>query len=76
MDIVVTFLRDVDNGGNKTQPASIAKQLENFIREAQSSLHIAIYDFRLTQQELSDPVITAIKDRSDAGVEGHSWRSR
>jgi phosphatidylserine/phosphatidylglycerophosphate/cardiolipin synthase-like enzyme len=66
--IDVTFLRDLDNGGHKEQPQQVASQLTKFINGAKSSLHIAIYDFRLTSSELSTPVIKALKNKAEAGV--------
>lgn len=68
MAIDVTFLRDLDNGGQKDQPIKIANALAEFIRAAKVSLHIAIYDFRLTDPQLADPVINALKERANAGV--------
>jgi phosphatidylserine/phosphatidylglycerophosphate/cardiolipin synthase-like enzyme len=68
MAIDVTFLRDLDNGGQKDQPIQIATALAEFISAAKVSLHIAIYDFRLTDPQLADPVINALKERADAGV--------
>jgi len=69
MKIDVTFLRDLDNGGQQEQPSKVASQLAKFVNAAKSSLHIAIYDFRLQKQELLDPVIEALKGRADAGIE-------
>jgi phosphatidylserine/phosphatidylglycerophosphate/cardiolipin synthase-like enzyme len=69
MPINVTFLRDLDNGGSAAQPAQVATQLAEFISAAKSSLHIAIYDFRLKQPQLADPVINALNDRAEVGVE-------
>ncbi len=69
MNIDVTFLRDLDNGGKKDQSSKVANQLVKFVNSAKSSLHIAIYDFRLKEQELFDAVINALKGRADAGIE-------
>ncbi len=69
MPLDVTFLRDLDNGGQQKQPSQIASKLAKFINDAKSSLHIAIYDFRLQQPELLAPVIEALKGRADAGIE-------
>ncbi|MEH2103468.1 MAG: phosphatidylserine/phosphatidylglycerophosphate/cardiolipin synthase family protein [Nostoc sp.] len=63
-----TFLTDVNHGGNKGQPQKIAEQLAEFIDEAKSNLHIAIYDFRLTESTLAEPVITALKNKAQTGV--------
>ena len=68
MAINVTFLRDLDYGGHKNQPLQIATLLAEFISAAKVSLHIAIYDFRLSNPKLSEPVISALKERADAGV--------
>ncbi len=68
MKIDVTFLRDLDNGGHKEQPQQVASQLTKFINAAKSSLHVSIYDFRLTKPELSNPVIEALKNKADSGV--------
>jgi phosphatidylserine/phosphatidylglycerophosphate/cardiolipin synthase-like enzyme len=68
MAITITFLKDLDNGGPKGQPATIANFLAEFISKAKVSLHIAIYDFRLSNPKLSDPVISALKERAKAGV--------
>jgi hypothetical protein len=43
--IKITFLRDCDNGGDKSQPAAISKRTTDFISQATRSIHIAIYDF-------------------------------
>ena len=68
MAINVTFLRDLDNGGQKDQPIEIATLLAAFIRKAKVSVHIAIYDFRLSDPKLADLVINALTERADAGV--------
>jgi phosphatidylserine/phosphatidylglycerophosphate/cardiolipin synthase-like enzyme len=65
--IQVTFLRDIDNGGDKKQPGAIAHQFVEFVNGAKSSIHIAIYDFRLTPA-LGDAIITALKQKAEAGV--------
>lgn len=65
MAIEVTFLKDGEAG----QAVKVATQLANFINAAQHSLHIAIYDFRLSQPELSTLVTKALTDRADSGVE-------
>jgi phosphatidylserine/phosphatidylglycerophosphate/cardiolipin synthase-like enzyme len=63
-----TFLTDVNHGGKKGQPLLIAEQLAEFIDGAKSNLHIAIYDFRLTESTLAEPVITALKNKAQAGI--------
>jgi phosphatidylserine/phosphatidylglycerophosphate/cardiolipin synthase-like enzyme len=61
--ITVTFL---EQGGQ--QPLEVAALLADFFRAARSSLHLAIYDFRLSDP-LAVPVIEALQDRVAAGVE-------
>jgi phosphatidylserine/phosphatidylglycerophosphate/cardiolipin synthase-like enzyme len=68
MAIDLTFLRDIENGGRQEQPLEIATLLAEFISAAKVSLHIAIYDFRLTDPNLSDPVINALLERAKAGI--------
>src|SRR5262245_36334692 len=63
MAIDVTFLEE----GAQT-PAQIAAQLAEFIAAARISLHIAIYDFRLSDP-VAEPVVRALRDRAAAGVE-------
>ncbi len=65
MGIDVTFLKE----GQKGQALQTATQLAEFIKAAKSSLHIAIYDFRLKDPKLSDLVLTALNDKAAAGVE-------
>ncbi|HEY3290200.1 MAG TPA: phosphatidylserine/phosphatidylglycerophosphate/cardiolipin synthase family protein [Anaerolineae bacterium] len=70
MSIDVTFLRDTENGGDVSQPLKIAQQLAAFISAAQTSLHMAIYDFRIHEDGPLYPVVMgAIKERAQAGVE-------
>jgi phosphatidylserine/phosphatidylglycerophosphate/cardiolipin synthase-like enzyme len=70
MSIDVTFLRDVQNGGQPDQPVQIARKLAAFISATQSNLHIAIYDFRLKEgSQLFEIVMGALKERAQAGVE-------
>ncbi|MGB8644930.1 MAG: phospholipase D-like domain-containing protein [Anaerolineae bacterium] len=69
MNITATFLYDVEHGGPADQPQRIAMQLAEFIRSAQSSLHLAIYDFRLDPAKPAyGPIVTALKERAAAGV--------
>lgn len=63
MAIEVTFL---EQGGQP--PAQIAALLAEFIAAARSTLHIAVYDFRLSDA-LAAPVVQALRDRAAAGVE-------
>jgi phosphatidylserine/phosphatidylglycerophosphate/cardiolipin synthase-like enzyme len=63
MAIDVTFL---EQGG---QPAGqIAALLADFIGAARSTLHVAIYDFRLSDP-VAEPVVQALRERAAAGVE-------
>ncbi len=64
MPIETTFLTQGASG----QGQKMAQTLAQFISGAQKSLHIAIYDFRLSDG-LREPVINAIKERANAGVE-------
>jgi phosphatidylserine/phosphatidylglycerophosphate/cardiolipin synthase-like enzyme len=64
----ITFLRDTRCGGDAGQPQQIAQQLLAFIQGAQKSLHIAIYDFRLSPA-LGNPIVQALSARAAAGVE-------
>jgi phosphatidylserine/phosphatidylglycerophosphate/cardiolipin synthase-like enzyme len=63
MAIDVTFL---EQGG---QPAAqIAAQLADFIGAACATLHLAVYDFRLSDP-VAGPVVRALRERAAAGVE-------
>src|SRR5439155_6524647 len=53
---------------NKQPPAAVAQLLAEFIAAARTSLHLAIYDFRLSDA-LAAPVVQALSDRAAAGVE-------
>jgi phosphatidylserine/phosphatidylglycerophosphate/cardiolipin synthase-like enzyme len=66
--IDTTFLRDVSNGGDKGQPGMIAKQIADFVGGARSSIHISIYDFRLSQ-ELGSQLIDKLIGQANAGLE-------
>jgi phosphatidylserine/phosphatidylglycerophosphate/cardiolipin synthase-like enzyme len=63
MPIAVTFLEQ-----NKQQPTAVAQLLAEFIAAARTSLHLAIYDFRLGDA-LAGPVVQSLRDRAAAGVE-------
>jgi phosphatidylserine/phosphatidylglycerophosphate/cardiolipin synthase-like enzyme len=63
MPITATFL---EQGGQ--QPSEVATLLAAFFRAARSTLHLAIYDFRLSDS-LAAPVVDALRDRVSAGVE-------
>jgi phosphatidylserine/phosphatidylglycerophosphate/cardiolipin synthase-like enzyme len=67
-DIQVTFLRDTQHGGGSTQPKVIAGQLADFVKKANSSIHIAIYDFRLSDK-LGDELVASLIERADRGVD-------
>jgi len=64
MPIETLFLTQGASG----QADKVAQALAEFISGAQKSLHIAIYDFRLSDK-LTVPVLDAIRDRAKAGVE-------
>jgi phosphatidylserine/phosphatidylglycerophosphate/cardiolipin synthase-like enzyme len=63
MPITTTFL---EQGGQ--QPAAIAALLAEYLAAAKKTLHLAIYDFRLSDA-VAAPIIKALRDRADAGVE-------
>src|SRR6202030_748146 len=63
MGINVTFLEQ-----DKQTPAQVAVQLADFLNAAKSSLHIAIYDFRLGDA-VASPVMQALQGRAAAGVD-------
>lgn len=64
----ITLLRDTANGGQTAQPSRIAAQLATFIGAARTSVHIAIYDFRLGDA-LAKPVVSALTDAAANGVD-------
>jgi phosphatidylserine/phosphatidylglycerophosphate/cardiolipin synthase-like enzyme len=61
--IAVTFLEQ-----DRQQPAEVAALLADFLSAARSSLHIAIYDLRLSDA-VAAPVVKALRERAAAGVE-------
>ncbi len=63
MAIQVTFLEQ-----GKQEPAEIAAQLADFLSAAKTSLHVAIYDFRLSDS-VAAPGVRALQDRAAAGVD-------
>jgi phosphatidylserine/phosphatidylglycerophosphate/cardiolipin synthase-like enzyme len=65
MGVKATFLEQ-----GKQDPATIAGLLAEFLAAARSSIHIAIYDFRLSDR-LAPPVVKVLRDRAAAGVEVH-----
>ncbi|MBB5895401.1 phosphatidylserine/phosphatidylglycerophosphate/cardiolipin synthase family protein [Kutzneria kofuensis] len=64
----ITLLRDTGHGGQAAQPSRIAAQLATFIAGARTSVHIAIYDFRLGDA-LAKPVVSALRDAAAGGVD-------
>ena len=65
----LTFLRDLHHGGRQNQPTQMAGRLARFVGRARRSVHIAIYDFRLDAPELAGPVVTALREAADRGVQ-------
>ncbi len=63
----VTFLRDTRSGGDPGQPASVAAALGDFISAATSTVDVAIYDFRLSE-DLGSPVVEALVSSAAKGV--------
>ena len=63
MPIDVTFL---EQGGQP--PERVAVLLGDFLAAARVSLHVAVYDFRLTGA-VAAPVVEALRDRAAAGVD-------
>jgi phosphatidylserine/phosphatidylglycerophosphate/cardiolipin synthase-like enzyme len=63
MGIEVTFLEQ-----DRQQPVEVAALLADFVSGAQSTLHLAIYDFRLGEAT-AVPVLRALRDRAAAGVD-------
>jgi phosphatidylserine/phosphatidylglycerophosphate/cardiolipin synthase-like enzyme len=67
-DIEITLLRDTENGGIAAQPQEIATLLADFVAAATTSLDVAIYDFRLEDAALVQPVVEAFKQAAAKGV--------
>jgi phosphatidylserine/phosphatidylglycerophosphate/cardiolipin synthase-like enzyme len=63
MGFTVTFLEEQGQ-----PPVDVAAALADFLAAARTSLHLAIYDCRLSDA-LAAPVLTALRDRAAAGVE-------
>src|SRR5207248_2836684 len=63
MTIAVTFLEQ-----GKQTPTQVAAQLAEFLEAARTSLHLALYDFRLGDA-VAAPVVEALRRRAAAGVE-------
>jgi phosphatidylserine/phosphatidylglycerophosphate/cardiolipin synthase-like enzyme len=53
---------------NGQQASDMATLLANFISAAQSTLHLAIYDFRLGDS-VAEPIVQALHQRAAAGVD-------
>jgi phosphatidylserine/phosphatidylglycerophosphate/cardiolipin synthase-like enzyme len=66
--ISTVFLRDTQHGGEQTQLASIAADLAGFIIGAQTSVDVAIYDFRLAEPDTADLIVAALANAADRGV--------
>ena len=66
--IETLFLRDINHGGSKRQPATVARRLAEFVGEAASTLDIAIYDFRLGSSSLAKSVVGALSNAAERGV--------
>jgi len=62
MAVEVTFLEE-----GKQDPPAVAARLAEFIKAARQSLHMAIYDFHLSDC-VASPIIAALLDRAAAGV--------
>jgi phosphatidylserine/phosphatidylglycerophosphate/cardiolipin synthase-like enzyme len=64
----ITLLRDTRHGGAADQPQAVAGQLVEFVRAARSSIHVAIYDFRLVDG-LGDELVATLKDLARRGLD-------
>jgi phosphatidylserine/phosphatidylglycerophosphate/cardiolipin synthase-like enzyme len=70
MSIQAILLHDIEHGGEFSQPDLVVNQLVDFIRVAQHSLHLAIYDFRLNpSKKYYALLINALRQRAQAGVD-------
>src|ERR1700731_2762937 len=63
MPTAVTFLEQ-----SAQTPDQIAALLADFLAAARSTLHLAIYDFRLSDR-LAAPIVKALRDCAARGVE-------
>jgi len=63
VSIDVTFLEE-----GAQSAGQIAALLADFLSAARSSLHLAVYDFRLSDA-VAEPVVRVLRDRAAAGVE-------
>ncbi len=66
--IGILFLRDITHGGPADQLPTVAAALASFIADAQSSIEVAIYDFRLTDPDAVNTVVGALTSAADPGV--------
>ncbi|HJZ70560.1 MAG TPA: phosphatidylserine/phosphatidylglycerophosphate/cardiolipin synthase family protein [Vicinamibacterales bacterium] len=66
--VAVTLLRDTAHGGDPSQPRAVAQQLTEFVAAAKTSVHIAIYDFRLSAA-LGKSFIDALIERAASGLD-------
>lgn len=62
------FLRDIEHGGPPDQLGTVAQALADFAAAAQSTLDIAIYDFRLDDPAATALVVGALTDAAQRGV--------
>ncbi|MBV9124178.1 MAG: phosphatidylserine/phosphatidylglycerophosphate/cardiolipin synthase family protein [Planctomycetes bacterium] len=63
MTLTATFLEQ-----DGQRPEEVAALLAEFLAGARAALHLAIYDFRLSEA-LAQPVVEALRERARAGVE-------
>src|ERR1039458_4548872 len=66
--INATFLRDRNHGGEAGQPAMVANMIAAFVAGARSTLHLSIYDFRLSD-ELGLPLVNNLIAQAKAGLD-------
>lgn len=62
------FLRDVEHGGSPDQLRTVADALAAFADAATATLDLAIYDFRIADEEAAATVIGALADAAARGV--------
>ncbi len=68
-DRTPTFLCDFEHGGSPDQPEQFVTQLAAFLSAAKSSLHIAIYDFRLSPGGNAYKLLVGtLRERAAAGL--------
>src|SRR5690348_11366835 len=67
-DLAVVFLRDVEHGGPDQQLPAVAERLAAFVDAAQTSLDVAIYDFRLADPAATATVVGALVGAAGRGV--------